>query len=195
MNKEQILIVPVNYISLNDGFTGASLSTKASYSLYDSIGVYRPMYEIEKNICFIRISVFLLIENEKGHFLVCDLNDKSKKPCYELGLHSYIKSYSGNYNAIYNQLEYMTHKYFYDTKLDFKFVGNIRVLSNQNVKSIVGCIYHLKANESKFISDENEQFTYNWCNVNQLIQRYGKSTSWSKIIIDMIVDGSIEEFI
>ena len=56
-NKEQILVVPVNYVSsIKNGFSGAtSFSTVKTYSLYDSIGVYKPRYEIDNNICFIKI--------------------------------------------------------------------------------------------------------------------------------------------
>ena len=55
-DKEQVLIVPVNYVShINNGFTGSDLKTKNSYSLYDSIGIYKPLYEIRKNICLIEI--------------------------------------------------------------------------------------------------------------------------------------------
>ena len=194
MNKEQILIVPVSYIHMDNGFTGSVISTESSYKLYDSIGVYKPFYEIEKNICFIRISAFLLLENDKGEFLVQELKDKTKKPCYELGLHSYIKSYSGNYKAIYNQIDYMMHSYFYSTSTkNIKFVGNIRDQGNATVKSILGCIYYCKVDSDKFIADEN--YDYTWCNVNELVDRYGRATSWSKTIIDMIIDNSIDNYI
>lgn len=192
--KEQVLVVPVTYLShIENGFTGVNISTESSYTLYDSIGVYKPLYEIEKKICFIRISVFLLIENENGDFLLKELKDKNAKPRYELGLHSYIKSYSGNYKAILNQINDLSNKSFHHIN-NYKFIGNIRDLANSSVKSILGCIYHCKTNTSNFIKTD-DNYNYVWCNKQELIDRYGRATSWSRIIIDMIVDKSINEYL
>jgi hypothetical protein len=48
-NKDQVLIVPTTYVShIGNNFVGTSLTTERSYCLYDSTGIYKPLYEIEK---------------------------------------------------------------------------------------------------------------------------------------------------
>ena len=192
-NKQQVLIVPTNYVShIENGFVGTSLSTENSYSTYDSIGTYKPLYEIEKKICLIRISVFLLIKNNENKYLVKELFDKSKKPYIELGIHSYVQSYSGNYRALYNQISYLQTNHF-ENNYNFKFIGNIRDLANTSVQSILGCIYYSEVNEFKY--DKNDVYEYKWYSIQELIDKYNKATSWSKIIIDKLVDGSLKEFL
>ena len=185
MIKEQIMIVPVNYINYNNGFTAATISTKDSYTRYDSIGIYKPIYEIQGNICFIRISVMLVIEHN-GYFLVKSLKDKTVRPCMELGLHSYIKSYSGNHKAVYNQLEAITNQH------NYKFIGNIRDLANKSVKSILGCVYYC---DSNFAPEPSDLFTYEWLDTKTLMNNYSKFTSWSKPFIDMLVDNTFYNYI
>ncbi len=194
-NKTQVLIVPTNHIfHINNGFVGASLSTESSYSLYDSIGVYKPLYEIEKKICLIRISVFLLIKNKENKYLVKELYDKSKKPFIELGVHSYVQSYSGNYRALYNQISHLQNDHFKNNSVnDFKFIGNIRDLANSSIQSILGCIYYAELND--FTYEKNSIYEYKWYSKQELIDRYNKATSWSKIIIDKIVDNSLIKYL
>lgn len=193
-NKEQVLVVPTNFIKVNNKFVGNStITTKKSYSLYDSIGAYKPLYEIEKNICLIRISVFLLVKKD-DKYLVKELYDKSKKPYIELGLHSYVKSYSGNYRALYNQISYLKDNYFKDNSVeDFKFIGTIRDLANTSVQSILGNVYYSEVHD--FTCKKNEVYDFKWYSKQELIDRYNKATSWSKIIIDAIVDESINDYI
>ncbi len=121
-NKEQIMVVPANYVSniKNKFESNSSLSLKQSYCHYDSLGIYKPLYEVEKNICLIRISTMLIIKNQYDEYLVKELHDKNKRPCLELGIHSYVKSQSGNYQALYNQLIASTKNYF-ENDLNFKY--------------------------------------------------------------------------
>lgn len=162
--------------------------------MYDSIGAYKPLYEIENKICFIRISVFLLVRNKDNKFLVKELHDKKTKPNLELGLHSYVKSYSGNYRALYNQISYLQTNHFKNNSAeDFKFIGHIRDLANTSVQSILGCVYYSEIDD--FTCDKHELYDYKWYDKQELINRYNKATSWSRTIIDMIVDGTIDEYI
>ena len=195
-NKDQVLIVPVNYVfNIDNGFTGTSLPTKQSYTLYDSVGTYKPVYEIEKNICLIRISVMLIIKNEYDEYLVKELHDKQKRPYLELGMNSYVKSSSGNYQALYNQLNEMTYYNFKDD-LNFNYIGTIRDLANDSVKSILGSVYYVETKKDNFTpKTKHDLYEYKWYKKQDLIDRYNKATSWSRIIIDKIVDGSINEFI
>ena len=195
-NKEQVMVVPVNYMNhLNNGFTPTNTTTKISYGLYDSIGLYRPLYEVENNICLIRPSVLLIVKNKEDKYLVKELKEKEKRPNLEMGLNSYIKSSSGNNKAVLNQIESMSGKMFKDMP-DFKYLGTIRDLANESVKSIVGLVYYTEIEEKNFIVKEKHWlYDYKWYNKKELIDRYNKATSWSKIIIDMMVDNSIERFI
>ena len=195
-NKEQILVVPVNYVfSIDNGFIGTTLLTKQSYTLYDSVGKYKPIYEVENNICLIRISVMLLVENERHEFLVKELYDKQKKPYLEMGMNSYVKSTSGNYQALYNQLNTLTYYNFKDD-LDFNYLGTICDLSNDSVKSILGSVYYTKTDKDNFvIKTKHDLYEYKWYNKQELIDKYNKATSWSRMVIDRIVDGSINDFI
>ena len=188
MIRDQIMIVPVNYIRFDNGFTSASISITDSYTYYDNISVYRPIDEINKNICLIKIAVMLLLENEQGQFLAKCLYDKNQRPSIELGLNSYIKSYSGNYRAIYNQLESMAGQQ------NYKFIGNIRDLANKTVQSTLGCIYYCKINEFE-LPESNDLYHYEWFAPKTLIDNYSKFTSWSKTIIDMLADNTFSDYI
>ena len=97
--------------------------------------------------------------------------------------------------AIYNQLNTMTY-YTFKESLDFKFIGYIRDLANDNVNSILGTVYYTESNKENFApKSKHELYEHKWYNKQELINRYGRATSWSKIIIDMIVDESIKEYI
>ena len=192
-NKEQVMIVPANYVSnINNKFTANEfLTTKESFTHYDSLGTYKPLYEIEKNICLIRISIMLIIKNENDEYLVKELHDKQKRPCLELGIHSYVKSQSGNYQALYNQLNEVTY-YSFKSDLDFEYLGTIRDLANDNVKSILGNVYYAETNKDDFIiKTKHDLYENKWYNKQELIDKYNKATSWSKIMIDAIVENLI----
>lgn len=194
-NKDQVLIVPTTYIShIGNNFVGTSLTTERSYCLYDSTGIYKPLYEIEKKICLIRISVFLLIQNSEGKFLVKELHEKSKVPYIELGIQSYVKSYSGNYRALYNQINHLQTEHLKkNTMDDFKFIGTIRDLANNAVSSVLGNVYYVETDDISY--EPNRVYEYKWYSVQELIDRYNKATSWSRTLIDMMVDKSIYKYL
>ena len=194
-NKDQVLIVPTTYVShIDNNFVGTSLTTERSYCLYDSTGIYKPLYEIEKKICLIRISVFLLIQNSEGKFLVKELHEKSKVPYIELGIQSYVKSYSGNYRALYNQINHLQTEHLKkNTMDDFKFIGTIRDLANNAVSSVLGNVYYVETDDISY--EPNKVYEYKWYSVQELIDRYNKATSWSRTLIDMMVDKSIYKYL
>lgn len=194
-NKDQVLIVPTTYVShIGNNFVGTSLTTERSYCLYDSTGIYKPLYEIEKKICLIRISIFLLIQNSEGKFLVKELYEKSKVPYIELGIQSYVKSYSGNYRALYNQIDHLQTEHLKNNTMDdFKFIGTIRDLANNAVSSVLGNIYYIETNDISY--EPNRVYEYKWYSVQELIDRYNKATSWSRILIDMMVDKTIYKYL
>ena len=194
-NKEQVLVVPVNYVSsIKNGFSGAaSFSTAKTFSLYDSIGVYKPRYEIDNNICFVKISVTLIFKHD-DKFLVKELYDKNKRPCIELGINSFIKKSSGNYNAIHSQI---THILQDDLNLDsdnvkINFIGHIRDLTNDTVKSILGCVYYIDTTETCIFTSNSSIYQYKWYTLKELVDRYTKETSWSRIMVDGLLEGSIK---
>lgn len=194
-NKDQILAVPVTYVShINNGFTGAaSFNIKNSYSLYDSTGVYKPRYEIDNNICFIKIAIVMIFKNN-NKYLVKELYDLNKRPCIELGVNSYVKPYSGNYNAIYNQINYILKN---DLKIDpesvkINFIGNIRDLANDSVKSILGCIYYIDTTDMDMVISKSSIYQYKWYTLRELIDRYSKATSWTKQLVDCLLDETIK---
>lgn len=195
INKEQILVVPVNYVSyIKNGFTGAiSINAKNSYSLYDSTGVYKPRYEIDNNICFIKIATVMIFKHN-NKFLVKELYDLNKRPCMEIGINTFIKPLSGNNNAILNQ---MKHTLTNDLKIDpesvkINFIGNIRDLTNESVKSVLGCIYYINTADTDTITSKSEIYQYKWYTLRELIDRYTRGTSWTKMIIDCLLEETIK---
>lgn len=196
-NKDQILVVPVNFVSyVNNGFTGASCYTnKNFYSIYDSTGTYKARYEIDNNICFVKISIVMIFKyNDK--YLVKELHDLNKRPCIELGINSFIKPYSGYNNALLNQMHYILQN---DFKIDpefvkINFVGTIRDLANESVKSILGCIYYIDTTDVSInlIVSKSTIYQYKWYTVKELVDRYSKATSWSKKMIDCLLEETIK---
>lgn len=195
INKDQIMVVPANYTSyIDNGFTGTiSVSTKNSYSLFDSLGVYEPRYKIDDNICFTKISVVMLFKyNDK--FLVKELYDLNKRPCLELGVNSYVYPYSGNCFALLNQ---MNHILRYDLKIEPKtvkisFIGHIRDYTNKSMKSVLGNVYHIHTPYPITVPNNSTSFQYKWYSIRELVDRYSKATSWSKQMIDALLDGAIK---
>lgn len=194
-NKEQVLVVPVNHVShIRNKFTGAfSISAKSSYSLFDSIGVYKSRYEIDKNICFVKIAIVMIFKHEEK-FLVKELHDLNKRPCLEVGVNSYIKPSSGNYRALYNQINTTLTT---DLKIDpdavkINFIGYIRDLANDSVKSTLGCIYYIDTTDVDMIASKSNIYQYKWYSLKELVDRYSKATSWSKQIIDGILENTIK---
>ena len=194
-NKEQILVVPVNYVSyIKNGFAGASLyRNKNFYSNYDSTGVYKARYEIDSNICFIKISVVMIFKHD-NKFLVKELRDLNKRPCIEIGVNSFIKPLSGNNNALLNQMNYILNN---DLKIDpesvkINFIGTIRDLASESVKSILGCIYYIDTTDVDMIISKSNIYQYKWYTLKELVDRYSKATSWSKQIIDCLLEETIK---
>ena len=193
-NKEQILVVPVNFVSfIPNGFTGATSLSKNNYSLYDSMGSYMPRYEIDNNICFIKLSVVMIFKNH-DKFLVKELYDTNKRPCLELGINSFIKPLAGNNKAILNQMNYILKN---DLKIDpesvkINFIGNIRDLANDTVKSILGCVYYIDTTDILDITSASTIYQYKWYTVHELVDRYTKATSWSKKLIDCLLEETIK---
>lgn len=192
-NKDQVLVVPVNFVSsIPNGFSGATSLSKNNYSLYDSIGIYMPRYEIDNNICFVKISVVMIFKhNDK--YLVKELYDTTKRPCMELGVNSFIKPISGNNKAILNQMNHILREFKINPEsVKINFIGNIRDLANDSVKSILGCIYYIDTTDIKNLTSESTVFQYKWYTLSELVDRYSRATSWSKQIIDCLLEKTIK---
>jgi predicted NUDIX family phosphoesterase len=105
-----------------------------------------------------------------------------------------VKSYSGNYKALYNQINHLQTEHLKkNTMDDFKFIGTIRDLANNAVSSVLGNIYYVETDDISY--EPNRVYEYKWYSVQELIDRYNKATSWSKILIDMMVDKSIYKYL
>ena len=192
-NKDQVLVVPVNFVSsISNGFSGATSLSKNNYSLYDSMGTYKPRYEIDNNICFVKISVVMIFKND-NKYLVKELYDLTKRPCLELGINSFIKPYSGNNKAIFNQMSYILKDFNINPEsVKINFIGNIRDLANDAVKSILGCIYYIDTTDTNKLISTSTIFQYKWYTLQELVDRYSKATSWSKQIIDCLLEKTIK---
>lgn len=192
-NKDQVLVVPVNFVSsIQNGFSGATSLSKNNYSLYDSMGTYKPRYEIDNNICFVKISIVMIFKND-NKYLVKELYDLTKRPCLELGINSFIKPYSGNNKAIFNQMSYILKDFNINPEsVKINFIGNIRDLANDAVKSILGCIYYIDTTDTNKLISTSTIFQYKWYTLQELVDRYSKATSWSKQIIDCLLEKTIK---
>ncbi len=192
-NKDQVLVVPVNFVSsIPNGFSGATSLSKNNYSLYDSMGAYMPRYEIDDNICFVKISVVMIFKHD-DKYLVKELYDTTKRPCMELGVNSFIKPISGNNKAILNQMNHILREFKINPEsVKINFIGNIRDLANDAVKSILGCIYYIDTTDIKNLTSESTVFQYKWYTLSELVDRYSRATSWSKQIIDCLLEKTIK---
>lgn len=194
-NKEQILVVPVNHVShIDNGLTGTivSLSTKGSYNLFDSIGIYEPRQKIQDNICLVKIAVVMLFKNDKEQYLVKELADKSKRPCMELGITSFIKKESGNHQALFNQMNIISNQIGLKTnEVSYQYTGHIRDLGNETTKTILGTIYSVNCNTSNIKITDSKTCSYKWYDLNTLVNNYSKATNWSKELIDALLTKKI----
>ena len=132
----------------------------------------------------------------KNHdkFLVKELYDTNKRPCLELGINSFIKPLAGNNNAVLNQMNYILKN---DLKIDpesvkINFIGNIRDLTNESVKSVLGCIYYIDTAATCLFTSDSSIYQYKWYTLKELVDRYSKATSWSKQVIDCLLEETIK---
>jgi predicted NUDIX family phosphoesterase len=188
-NKEQILVVPVNHVShIKNGLSGTilSLTTKGSFGLFDSIGIYEPRNKIDNNICLVKVAVVMLFKNEEGKYLVKELTDKTKRPCIELGITSLIKKESGNYNALLNQMNIISNRIGIDQQ-SYTYIGHIRDLANESTKTVLGTIYSVNCDSSKIKIADSKACVYRWYDLDTLVNNYSKTTNWSKELIDALL--------
>ena len=107
---------------------------------------------------------------------------------------SFIKKSSGNYNAIYSQITRILQEdlNLNSDNIKINFIGHIRDLANDSVKSILGCIYYIDTTETCLFTSNSSIYQYKWYTLKELVDRYTKGTSWSKQIIDCLLEGTIK---
>ena len=84
-----------------------------------------------------------------------------------------------------------------DLKIDpesvkINFIGNIRDLANDTVKSILGCVYYIDTTDILDITSASTIYQYKWYTVHELVDKYTKATSWSKKLIDCLLEETIK---
>jgi predicted NUDIX family phosphoesterase len=109
-------------------------------------------------------------------------------------VNSFIKPLSGNNNALLNQMNYILNN---DLKIDpesvkINFIGTIRDLASESVKSILGCIYYIDTTDVDMIISKSNIYQYKWYTLKELVDRYSKATSWTKQIIDCLLEETIK---
>lgn len=190
-SKEQILVVPVSHVShINNGLSGtiSSLTNKGSFCLFDSIGIYEPRHKIENNICLVKVATLMLFKNEEDKYLVKELTDKTKRPCLELGITSFVKKECGNHNALLNQMNNISNQIGLDiSKTSYKYMGHIRDLANDSTKTILGTIYSVNCDSNKIKINDSKTCVYKWYDLNTLVNNYSKATNWSRELIDALL--------
>ena len=96
--------------------------------------------------------------------------------------------------ALYNQINHLQTEHLKkNTMDDFKFIGTIRDLANNAVSSVLGNVYYVETDDISY--EPNRVYEYKWYSVQELIDRYNKATSWSRTLIDMMVDKSIYKYL
>ena len=91
----------------------------------------------------------------------------------------------------------MKHTLTNDLKIDpesvkINFIGNIRDLTNESVKSVLGCIYYIDTANTDTITSKSEIYQYKWYTLRELIDRYTRGTSWTKMIVDCLLEETIK---
>lgn len=188
---EEVFVVPFHNLQhIDNGYTW-SKHDKNIWTKFDKIGKYVYRDSAEGIYVLQQIIPYIILRNEEGNYLAythLESNDNRTSNKMSIGFEKHINpEEAGMNNVLFRGAAsvLMDNQLFNNISNPLKFVGYVRDMSEQNADHL-GCVFIFDCKEEDLnISDKT------WLTKDDLIANYHKFESWSKFIIDHLVDNTL----
>lgn len=194
-NNEEVLVTPYLYTQdIDNGFTFSKKEKKTIWSKYNSISRYMLKSTAEGRKEVQQLIPYIVIQSDTLKYFVYQLNKPDKKQ-YEntmtIGIYDHIKYEDGLKDPVFKAA---VRCLFDNVDLQvintFEFKGYVREM-NSNTNDHLGIVFKISDVPEDSITVKNFNFIGRWMTQKELIEHYGKFESWSKHLIDFMVDNPL----
>lgn len=187
MDDKQVFIVPYDKtMDIDHGFIKQKHHNDI-WTKYNDIGMYVDKNIADSSIVMQQIIPYTIIKNEEGLYYTATL--QQDKPIISIGFGSNILQQDGIMQPLFKGA---VRTLFDDVKIEslqpLKFIGTVRDMVN--MPKFLGYVF-LIDNVENDIKLNNEKLIGKWMTKKELIDNYGKLESWSKHIVNYIVDNPL----
>lgn len=194
-NNEEVFVIPYNNTShIENGFTKVN-SEKNIWSKFDKLGKYIYRDVVEGRVETQQIIPYIVLRSNEGRYLIAKKRNKAKDEInntMSLGFGGHINPCDGYKDILFqasarNLLEEIS-LYPYNT---MQFKGYVREM-NSDIKDHLGCVFlidDIDEKETKIL--KQDVYIQDWYTKNQLVEHYAKFETWSKHIINYLVENNL----
>ncbi len=194
-NNEEVFVIPYNNTShIENGFTRVN-SEKNIWSKFDKLGKYIYRDVVEGRVETQQIIPYIVLRSNEGRYLIAKKRNKAKDEInntMSLGFGGHINPCDGYKDILFqasarNLLEEIS-LYPYNT---MQFKGYVREM-NSDIKDHLGCVFlidDIDEKETKIL--KQDVYIQDWYTKNQLVEHYAKFETWSKHIINYLVENNL----
>lgn len=194
-NNEEVFVIPYNNTShIENGFTRVN-SEKNIWSKFDKLGKYIYRDVVEGRVETQQIIPYIVLRSNEGRYLITKKRNKAKDEInntMSLGFGGHINPCDGYKDILFqasvrNLLEEIS-LYPYNT---MQFKGYVREM-NSDIKDHLGCVFlidDIDEKETKIL--KQDVYIQDWYTKNQLVEHYAKFETWSKHIINYLVENNL----
>ena len=184
----EVFIVPYDKtMDINNGFTKQN-HKKDIWFKYNNIGVYVDKKIADTNSAMQQIIPYTIIRNKEGKYFSATLKNKDTK-IISIGFGNNLEPVDGVLQPLFKG----TVRTLFDDVMikdlqPIKFIGTVRDMATNDKH--LGYVFLLD-NCSNDIELVNKNLKGEWLSKEDLINKYGKLESWSKHIVNYMVDNSL----
>jgi predicted NUDIX family phosphoesterase len=192
--SEEVFVVPIhNIMHIEDGFTKMN-HDKDIWCKFDNIGKYVYRNDAEGINVLQQLIPYIIIRDENFNILVTErlttTTEERLHNKYSLGVGGHINPEDGSMNVLFKsavrELNEEVSLEVITTPL--RFVGYARDI-NGPTNDHLGCVFVLDVLRQHVAIKETDKLKGIWMTQAEMEIKYPKFESWSKFIIDYMVDG------
>ena len=184
----EVFIVPYDKtMDIENGFT-KQVHKNDIWFKYNNIGIYVDKKIADSNSAMQQIIPYIVIKNKEGKYFSATLETKDDK-IMSIGFGNNLEPVDGVLQPLFKGT---VRTLFNDIAIEdlqpIKFVGTVRDMVTNDKQ--LGYVFLLE-NCSNDIKLLNKYLKGEWLSIEDLINKYGKLESWSKHIVDYMVDNPL----
>lgn len=185
----EVFIVPYDKtMDIDSGFTSQK-HYKDIWTKYNNVGKYVDKNIADNNSAMQQIVPYVLLRNESGQYFCAVLNNESNKDkLISMGFGNNLEPIDGVMQPLFMGT---MRTLFTDVNLEdlnpLKFIGTVRDMRTDDKH--LGYVF-LMDNVSNNVKLNNSNLTGQWFTTEELINNYGKLETWSKHIVNFLVDNT-----
>lgn len=194
-NNEEVFVVPFQEtLFIDNGFTYAK--DKNIWNKFDLIGKYVLRSDAEEHKEIQQIIPYILIKNQFNELYVSKRLESSKETRLHnqisIGFGGHINKEDGYTEALFKcALRELYEELSIEGPLStLRHIGYVRDLNGQT-NDHLGVVFITECLKSDISIRENDNLKGFWMSKNELIEKYGRLESWSKFIVDYMVDSAL----